>query len=216
MSRPRIPIGTFGDFRFIATKTGRVSARALFRDWDGTNRQVAASGATKAAAERALKIKLNERNLFRPVETTVTADSTFEQLAEYWLEDVDLENRISAKTRECYDWHLRKVVLPVFGKLALREIGVARCDTFIKGLARQSYSKARQARVVMRLVFGLAVRHEILPRNPMDGIARLHRPPHEPDALTPVEVNAVRMAVQFWAMRIPGSRSSTTSAAMRW
>ena len=123
MSRPRIPIGTFGDFRFMTTKTGRVSARALFRDWGGTNRQVAASGATKAAAERALKIKLNERNLYRPVETTVTADSTFEQLAEYWLEDVDLENRISAKTRECYDWHLRKVVLPVFGKLALREIG---------------------------------------------------------------------------------------------
>lgn len=32
----------------------------------------------------------------------------------------------------------------------------------------------------------------------MDGIARLHKLPHTPDALTPQEVNTIRIAVRFW------------------
>ena len=76
-------------------------------------------------------------------------------------------------------------MLPAFGNLTLREIGVARCDQFLKQLAKQSYNRAKQARVVLRLAFGLAVRHEVLPRNPMDHVSRLHRPPSTPNALTP-------------------------------
>ena len=93
---------------------------------------------------------------------------------------------------------MRTLVLPVFRGLTLREIGVARCDNFIKQLARQSYSRAKQARVVLRLAFGLAVRHEILPRNRMDGAGGPRRPAHTPDALTPVEVNAIRAAIAYW------------------
>jgi integrase len=128
----------------------------------------------------------------------VTADSTFARLVEYWLEDIELEDRLAKQTRDRYAYHMRQLVLPAFKDLALREIGVARCDQFIKTLAKQSYNKARQAKVVMRLAFGLAMRHEIIPKNPMDGIARLHKPPHEVDALTPQEVNAIRIAVRFW------------------
>lgn len=50
----------------------------------------------------------------------------------------------------------------------------------------------------MRLAFGLAVRHEILPRNPIDHVARLRKPPSTPDALTPAEINAVRAAIAWW------------------
>ena len=198
MSRPRLPIGTFGEMVFRTSKSGQVRARARFRDWDGRSRLVQASGPTKAAAERALKVKLNERTLFQPADTTLTPDSTFAQLVDYWLEDIDLEDRLARSTRDRYGYHMRQLVLPAFGNLALREIGVARCDMFIKQMAKQSYNKARQAKVIMRLAFGLAVRHEIIPRNPMDGIARLHRPPHVPDALTPQEVNSIRLAVRFW------------------
>ena len=65
-------------------------------------------------------------------------------------------------------------------------------------MAKKSYSRARQARLVLRLALALAVRHEVLPRNPVDSVSRLYRPPHTPDALTPVEVNAIRLAIAAW------------------
>src|SRR5690606_6006633 len=111
---------------------------------------------------------------------------------------LELEDRLSKRTLQLYERNVRTLVCPAFGNLALREIGVARCDHFIKQLAKQSYNRAKQARVVLRLALGLAVRHEVLPRNPMDNVSRLHREPRVPDALTPVEVNAVRAAIAHW------------------
>ncbi len=204
MSRPRIPIGTCGEITFHATKTG-VCARTYVRDWDGSRRLVQASRQTQAAAERALKIKLNTRAQTQPQDTSLTPDSTFTQLVEYWLADIELEDRLAPTTRDRYAYHMRQLVLPAFGNLTLREIGVARCDTLIKQLAHKSYNRARQAKVVLRLAFGLAVRHEVISRNPMDGIARLHKPPHNPDALTPEEVEAIRLAVALWERGIGGS-----------
>lgn len=198
MSRPRIPIGTFGEFTFHPTGTGKVQARSYFRDWDGRKRLIQATGVSQAGAERALKIKLNQRSQVQPTDTGLTPDSTFTHLVEYWLEDIELENRLAPTTRDRYAYHMRQLVLPAFGNLTLREIGVARCDTLIKQLARRSYNRARQAKVVLHLAFGLAVRHEVIPRNPMDGVARLHKPPHTPDALTPHDVEAIRLAVALW------------------
>ncbi|MDR0488227.1 MAG: site-specific integrase [Propionibacteriaceae bacterium] len=198
MTRPRIPIGTFGEVTFLRTTQGRVEARTRYRDWDGKSRLVQAVGTSKRQAEQNLKVKLAQRTLFQPPVSGLTPDSSFGDLVEYWLEDIELENRLAQQTRDRYRYHMRQLVLPAFENLTLREIGVARCDMLIKNLLKVSYNKARQAKVVLRLAFGLAVRHEIIPRNPMDGIARLHKPAHTPDAMTPEEVNSVRIAVRFW------------------
>ena len=87
---------------------------------------------------------------------------------------------------------------PVFEYLTLRGIGVVRCDQFIKQMAKLSYSRAKQSRVVLRLALEFAVRHEILPNNPMDQVGLLHREPQSPDALTAVEVNKIRAAIAAW------------------
>lgn len=60
-----------------------------------------ASGATVKAAERALKAKLADRDLFQPTDTP-WPDSLFSDLLTYWLEDIDLEGRISRTTRKLY------------------------------------------------------------------------------------------------------------------
>ncbi|PZF85159.1 tyrosine-type recombinase/integrase [Jiangella anatolica] len=198
MPRPRLPIGTFGEITTRKTSRGRFEARTRYRDWDGKTRIVQATADTVRAAERALKVKLSERSLFQGSFTALTPDSGFPALVEYWLEDLDLEDRLSPSTRKLYERDMRTLVLPAFAELTLREIGVARCDRFIKHLAKQSYSRAKHARVVLRLALALAVRHEIIPRNPMDHIARLHRTPSTPDALTVAEVDAVRAAVRHW------------------
>lgn len=198
MSRERLAIGTFGEIGFLAAAGGRVVARARYRDWDGVTRQVQTTAATAALAERALKVKFSTRSLFRPSTATLTPDSLFSQLVDYWLDDVDQEGRLSTTTRQLYERNMRTLVLPAIGNLTLREIGVARCDQLLKQLNRRSESRAKQARVVLRLAFGLAVRHEILPRNPMDNVARLTRQAKTPDALTPVEVTAIRTAIAVW------------------
>ncbi len=198
MSRPRLPIGTFGTIGFQTASNGRVTARARYRDWDGKSRLVQATGGTKRAAEHALKAKLADRTLFQPSGTSLSADSPFPDLVTYWLEDLDIEDRLSKTTRQLYERNMRTLVMPAFKDLTLREIGVARCDHFLKHLAKQSYNRAKQARVVLRLALGLAVRHEVLHRNPMDHVSRLRRPVSTPNALTPAEVNAVRAAIAYW------------------
>ena len=52
--------------------------------------------------------------------------------------------------------------------------------------------------MVLRLALELAVRHEVLPRNPMDHVSRLHREPHVPAALMASEVNVIRAAIAQW------------------
>ena len=198
MSRHRLTIGTFGDITVRSVASGKFTARALYRDWDGQARQVQATGNTANAAERALKDVLATRALNQPTSSLLSPDSAFGDLVTYWLEDIDLENRISKTTRILYERNMRTLVMPVFRHLTLREIGVVRCDHFIKQQARISYSRAKQARVVLRLALELAVRHEILPTNPMDHVTRLYRAPHIPDALTAVEVNTIRAAIAQW------------------
>ena len=198
MSRPRLAIGTFGDIGVVRTPGGRHTARARYRDWDGKTRLVEATADASKAATQALKQKLTSRALFQPSSTALSPDSPFGELVAYWLEDLDLEDRLSRTTRLLYERNMRTLVLPAFENLTLREIGVARCDHFLKQMAKKSYSRARQARLVLRLALALAVRHEVLPRNPVDSVSRLYRPPHTPDALTPVEVNAIRLAIAVW------------------
>lgn len=202
MGRPRTPIGTFG---IIATRThpsGSHVAKARYRDWDGQNRLVQATGTSRSAAERKLKQKLADRSLYQPGFNGMSADSPFPELVAYLLEDMEIEDRLSRTTRNLYERDMRTLVLPAFKDLTLREIGVARCDYFLKHLAKRSYSRAKHARVVLRLALALVVRHEILPRNPMDHVSRLHRRKSIPDAFTIDEVQEIRAAIKAWESRL--------------
>ena len=201
MGRPRTPIGTFGAIAHTTLSKGRHLARTRYRDWDGASRYVQTTSYSGAAAERALKQKLADRVLYQPGFNGITADSGFPELVAYWLEDMEIEDRLSRTTRQLYERDMRTLVLPAFKELTLREIGVARCDYFLKNLAKRSYSRAKHARVVLRLAIALAVRHEILSRNPMDHVSRLHRKATMPDAFTIGEVQEIRAAIRSWESR---------------
>jgi integrase len=198
MARPRTPIGTFGAISTDTAPNGTAIARTRYRDEDGSLRKVQASGPNAKAAERNLKAKIAHR-IARFADTTVlTADSSFGKLVELWLEDLDLEGRIAPSTRELYEWNMRHLVLPVFEHLALREVSVSRVDRFLKTQAAISYSRAKQAKVVLSLALGLAVRYEALTRNPVQNASRLHKPPSTTVALTVDQVDAIRAAVARW------------------
>jgi integrase len=198
MSRPRRPIGTFGSIAFTTPSAGLVLARTRQRDWDGRLRLVQASGPTKRAAERALKEKLTKRTIMSASAGEISADSSFPKLVELWLRDLDLEGRIALSTRELYEREMRALVLPEFEHLTLREITVSRVDQFLKRMAKRSYSRAKQSKVVLGLALGLAVRYEAITRNPVLSASRLRKPESSPRSLTKDEIDSIRAAIRQW------------------
>ena len=89
--------------------------------------------------------------------------------------------------------------MPAFEHYTLREITVRKVDQFIKTLAAtKSYSMAKQARTVLSLAFGLAVRYDALKENPVRHTARLSKPPSQALALTVEQVETIRRAVRTW------------------
>ncbi len=134
----------------------------------------------------------------------LTASSSFRTLVDVWLADLDLEDKLAPSTRALYERNMRQLVLPAFENYPLREITVRKVDQFIKTLAAtKSYSTAKQAKTVLSLAFGLAVRYDALRENPVRDIARLRKPPSQAMALTIEQVEAIRAAVRGWR-RGPG------------
>lgn len=118
MGRPRTPIGTFGEIHREKTPSGQVRAsglvraRARYRDDDGQARWVSAVGLTQKTAERNLKEQLGNRTS-RTNYNEVTPDSSFKQLVDLWLDDLDLTGKLAESTRALYERNMRQLVLPV-------------------------------------------------------------------------------------------------------
>ncbi|MCR1785945.1 site-specific integrase [Nocardioides carbamazepini] len=203
MGRPRTPIGTFGDVTYVKMPGGRVRARTRYRDDDGQVRRPSATGSSNKDALRALKASLAQR-ASHVATGEITGDTSFAKLVEVWLEDLDLTNQLAPSTRALYERNMRQLVMPAFEHYLLREITVRKVDQFIKTLATtRSYSMGRQARTVLGLALGLAVRYDAIVKNPVRDTARLHKPSSQTMALTLEQVDAIRAAVRGWR-RGPG------------
>ena len=199
MARPRTPIGTFGNIEFTALPNGVVRARTRVRDYDGRVRRVEAGGHTRALAEHRLKERVLDRSRSGPGSDELSADSSFPHLVAVWLEDLDLEGRVAGSTRDLYERNMRQLVMPEFESYSLREITVGRVDRFLKRLATEkSYSTSKQAKTVLSLAFGLAVRYEAVQRNPVRETSKLRKPPSTTKALTLAEIEMIRQAVRTW------------------
>jgi integrase len=170
-----------------------------FRDHDGRLRRVTATGDTQKAAARNLKQLLADRVEQSTGSGELTAGSSFRRLVEVWLADLDLEDKLAPSTRALYERNMEKLVLPAFENYLLREISVRKVDQFIKTLAgTKSYSTAKQAKTVLSLAFGLAVRYDALRENPVRDIARMRKPPSQALSLTVEQIELIRSAVRGW------------------
>jgi integrase len=203
MGRPRTPIGTFDDITYVKMPGNRVRARARYRDDDGQVRRVSATGSSNKEALRALKASLAQR-ASHVTTGEITGDSSFAKLVAMWLHDLDLSNKVAPSTRALYERNMRQLVMPAFEHYLLREITVRKVDQFIKTLATtKSYSMAKQARTVLSLALGLAVRYDAIAKNPVRDTTRLHKPPTRAMALTAGQVERIRAAARNWR-RGPG------------
>jgi integrase len=202
VARPELPIGTWGKIRTEKLGPNRFCARARFRDYDGTTRDIEAADATAPAAIRALKLKLRDRTT--PNDDEITRETRIIRLAELWIEEITAEERLVPQTIHRYQTSLRTHILPAVGNLRIREASVGRLDKFLRGIAKDHPSAAKGAKVVLGQMFALAVRHGAIPTNPVRDTGRLRKPRRKVVVLTDEHLQAVRVAIRTWQQPVPG------------
>lgn len=194
--RPRQPVGTFGSITTTEYARGRFRATTRFRDWDGQSRKVTATAKSRSGAEAALKLELANRMKVGGGHDGVRADSPFAELAAAWVEDLRLDADRSESTKDIYERALRLWVMPALEGFTVRELTVARIDRFLKTQRATSYSRAKQSKTILSMIFGFAVRQGVIAMNPIKETAKMKRPKRTPKALTLEQIAAIRHAAR--------------------
>ncbi|GGQ43021.1 tyrosine-type recombinase/integrase [Couchioplanes azureus] len=203
MARPPLPVGTWGKIRTEQLGPNRHCARARFRDYDGTTRDVEAIGTTGPAAIRALQVKLRDR--VAPNDDEITRETHISTLADLWLDDIIAAGEVTPQTISRYEISVRVSIVPALGKLRIREAGAGRLDKFLREVAKDRPAAARGAKVALRQMFALAVRRGALTTNPVRETGRLRNPRRKVVvALDHEQLNGVRSAIREWQKPTPG------------
>ncbi|MEU7960836.1 tyrosine-type recombinase/integrase [Micromonospora humida] len=202
MARPPLPIGTWGNIRTEKLGPNRYRARARFRDYDGSTRDVEATDTTGPAAIRALKVKLRDRAA--PNDDEITRETHISKLASLWLDEITTEERLAPQTISQYEVSVRVSIVPALGNLRIREATVGRIDKFLRKVAEDRPTAARLAKVVLTQMLALAVRRGALTANPVRDTGRLRNPRRKVVALETEQLEGVRAAIQRWQQTTPG------------
>ena len=193
MSRPPLELGSWGRIWVALAPGGRngkpasFRARALYRDFDGLTREVAARGRTKSAAEARLLSKLRERasarhggSLKSTDRFSVAAELWFEQWARWWRTAGGRPVRArptveSWTTTSCRRW----------AEVRLGEITTPLVDSVIQSIKKRvGPPTAKSSRTVISGVLSLAVRHGAIATNPVRDVETIaSRPKRHPRAL---------------------------------
>lgn len=198
MARPPMPLGSYGAITAWEDGSGWV-AKTRFRDFDGVSRQVKRRGRSKAAAIRALRAALVDRQT--PVkESEVVPDTRFGKVADLWLAEVEEaveSGRRSPGTLDVYRSIYNRHVRPALADLRVREITTPVVDRALGVIKQRSSSRARTAKIVISGVMKLAARHGAIAYNPVREVARIDSEPRRPPrSLTAAERTAWLDAVE--------------------
>ncbi|MCO7221707.1 tyrosine-type recombinase/integrase [Klenkia sp. PcliD-1-E] len=184
--RPPLPVGTYGKITFVPTEGGAVTARARFRDLDGRTRQVSKTRASKAAAERALKVELSQRT-GPDGEGMLSGSSRVSALVDAWLA---ADHGWSVGTERTYRSTIKNSVLPALGELRLREVTPGRLARALTAIGESSGpGSAKTARACLSSMFAMAIVDGAVSSNPVRdaGVRVIRTTKKAPRALTVAE-----------------------------
>jgi integrase len=195
MPRPPLAIGSWGKIVRTQLEPRKWRARARFRDFTGRTVQVEARGESGAAAQRRLERILRDR--LSSAGDDITGETKLAALGDSWLAELALSD-LAPQTVERYRNILRKVVVPGLGGVRVREATVSTIDRFLKATAAKTPSLARQAKVVLSGMLGMAARHDAIRANPVREVATTRPSRSAVRALTVDDVAALRRGVRLW------------------
>lgn len=211
MPRQPLPIGHYGNIaakQLADAKNGqpRWRASARYRDHDGTTRTIQAIGTSKANAVQRLKNSVTDRTT--QTAGDITPDTRLHELAQLWIDELTIENRVSIQTIQAYRDEIGPAptsanprpitIIDGIGNLRVREATTSRIDRFLKTIATNHPSKARRVKAILSGMLGMAARHDAIPTNPVRETASIRRGKTDPRALTLDELQALRSRVRLW------------------
>lgn len=194
MSRERLDIGEMGKVHYNDTGSG-VGARARFRDASGRLRYAQATGKSREAARRKLTATIRER--VRDIGQDLTGATTVAELGAAWLAELE-QSRLRPQTVHEYRALVDGAVVPALGGMQLRQVTVGKLQRFLSALAVDTPAKARNTKVVLAEMFGMAVRHDALAHNLVKETRLPHRARKPPRALSPADFQVLRGNVRAW------------------
>ncbi|GAB2679523.1 helix-turn-helix domain-containing protein [Kribbella swartbergensis] len=205
MSRPPLPIGTWGSISTRLEKNGakgkplRYLSKANFRDHDGRVRDVTAFGKTKTAAERALLKKLQDRARTNQ-SGELTAMHKINHLLDLWekrFEGMVHDGKRSPTSLDTYRRAIGNHIRPALGELRIGEASTPRIDTVLSKMKDQAGAPtAKTCRAIISGAMKLAVRYGAISVNPVREVDAIEaEPKNPPRALTTEEVTLLRKSL---------------------
>jgi integrase len=199
MSRPRLAIGEWGEIHRGYSSRGLPQALVRYRGSDGELHKLMRTGPNHAAAERALRVALEELSKeMRRAE--VGSTTTMAELCDMWLEELrgDVVTSRKQQTKEKYEKLLESEIVPRFGARLVGDMKVRPIEKWAREIAAEHPTKARHCLVVLKGVLSLAVRYDILPGNPVASVELRSKRREHPDALEPHDVATILRALRMY------------------
>ena len=195
MSRPPLPLGTWGKIRRYRLTSSTWRAVTNFRDFDGRTRRVERTGSSGAKAEQKLKEALAGRARVGRL-GEISPDTRVSDIAPVWLDGLRRLNRADA-TILAYEDSLRVHVLKGVGALQVRELTVGVAERFLIAVqTKAGPSAAKHAKTVLSGIMGMAARHEAIAHNPLKEVSAIATPRKEARSLTLDEVRTIRAGIR--------------------
>lgn len=195
MARPRLELGTWGKITRTESAPGKWRARARFRGFDGKTRLVEAWEASGNKAQRKLEAELRARA--QVMGGDLDRETRLHELGRLWLAEAKASN-LTRQTLNEYENMLTKYIDPALGQYAIREASVGTLDRFLKSIGKDKPATAKQVKVVLGHMFGLAVRMDVIATNPIKDTVLPVKPTPEPRPLNRDEVLALREGIYEW------------------
>jgi integrase len=176
MARPRLPIGTAGNFRTVKEGLRCWRATCQFRDFDGEVRQIRRWAVTKVQAENRLREAVRDRQV---AGGEISAESKMPEVVEKWLaefrEMVDLGTR-SGTSYDTYCNRWTKLLLPRVRDFSINEMTAGRADRIVHDVNKShSAATAKTCRAILSGACGLAIRHGAIKTNPIRDVRRVEQ-----------------------------------------
>lgn len=198
-----MPLGTTGSVNFRVEPSGKIRAQARYRGWDGKVVWATRTGDDEGKAERALKAEIAER-LRSQAGEGLASSSTFADVLEAWLEEVDADPEFAVSTKAAYRRTVEVHVEPGLGSLRCREVTTAAVDRFLRAVqASHGPSTARSCRSAVSAAVKVAMRSGAMAHNPVRDAGKIKATRKQARALTDAEAVKLLEAVEAddWAVQ---------------
>jgi integrase len=162
------------------------------------------TGKTKTAARNNLTAAIRERMGVIDDDELLTPDTTIRSLSRQWYTEKSAEG-MKQGTLRTYKVSLDSHIIPEIGDVRLFESTVPRIDRYLKALIRSSGpGTATTARVVLKGMFGLAVRHGAMKANPVTSTAAVTVKRARPVSPDKAQVIGIRSRFFEWDRTLDG------------